>query len=98
MAVRVWFENANGEQRVIKNTANTWAEVNQAIDEFIARCNHNKTNARKRAYGVAYNPAYDKPFVRYYTRIWQQEDGRWRIDVGSHSEFFLWEGNYEATL
>lgn len=90
MAKRVWFENSNGERRVIKNTANTWAEVNQTIDEFINRCNINKTNARKRAYGANYNPAYDNPFVRYYTRTWE-EDGMTKIDVGSHTEFFYWE-------
>lgn len=95
MAKKVWFEDVNGKERVIKNTANTWTEVNQAIDEFIKRCNINKTNARKRLYGDAYDPAYDNPFVRYYTRCWKQEDGRTRIDVGSHSEFFIWEGEYE---
>ncbi len=90
MSCRVWFENANGERRVIKNTANTWVEVNQAIDEFIRRCNVNKTNARKRAYGINYNPDYDNPFIRYYTRTWE-EDGMTKIDVGSHTEFFYWE-------
>ena len=90
MSCRVWFENANGERRVIKNTANTWAEVNQAIDEFIKRCNVNKTNARKRAYGANYNPDYDNPFVCYYTRTWE-ENGMTKIDVGSHTEFFYWE-------
>ena len=94
MAMRLWFENSAGEERVIKNTATTWAEVDQAIDEFINRCNINKTNARKRMYGEKYNPSYDQPFIRYYTRVWEQEDGRTRIDVGSHTEFFIWEGKY----
>lgn len=94
MAMRLWFEDSNGNERVIKNTATTWAEVNQAIDEFIRRCNVNKTNARKRHYGDAYDPAYDHPFVRYYTRVWKQADGRTKIDVGSHTEFFIWEGEY----
>ena len=98
MAMRLWFENSNGEERVIKNTANTWTEVNQAIDEFIHRCNINKTNTRKRIYGDAYDPKYDNPFIRYYTRVWKQNDGRTKIDVGSHTEFFIWEGDYEETL
>ena len=90
MAQRVWFENSNGERRVIKDAANTWAEVDFAINEFIHRCNVNKTNARKQIYGADYNPAYDHPFVRYYTRTWE-EDGMTKIDVGSHTEFFYWE-------
>ena len=94
--MKLWFQNSNGERRVIKNTANTWAEVNQAIDEFIKRCNINKTNARKRAYGANYNPIYDVPFVRYYTRTWE-EDGMTKIDVGSHTEFFYWEGKDAET-
>lgn len=91
MAMRLWFEDAEGNERVIKNTATTWVEVNQAIDEFIKRCNINKTNARKRYYGEDYDPAYDRPFVRHYTRVWEQKDGRTCIDVGSHTEFFIWE-------
>lgn len=79
MAKRVWFENSNGERRVIKNTANTWAEVNQTIDEFINRCNR-----RKAIEGTG------NPFTRYYTRTWE-EDGMTKIDVGSHTEFFYWE-------
>ena len=79
MDKRLWFENSCGQERIIKNNARTWEEVNTAIDEFIARCN--QTNM--------------KPFVRYYTRIWQQADGRTRIDVGSHTEFFIWEGKYD---
>lgn len=96
MAMRLWFEDSNGNERVIKNTATTWAEVNEAIDAFINRCNINKTNERKQYYGDAYDPAYDRPFVRYYTRIWKQSDGRTKIDVGSHTEFFIWEGEYDG--
>ena len=95
MAKRVWFENSNGEERVIKNTANTWQEVNQAIDEFINRCNINKINTAKRKYGADFDTTKVPLFERYYTRIWTQEDGRTRIDVGSHTEFFIWENKYE---
>lgn len=95
MAKRVWFENANGEERVIKNTANTWAEVNEAIKTFIRRCNVNKHNEAKRIYGDQYDPSKVQEFKWYYTRCWKQEDGRVKIDVGSHTEFFLWEGELE---
>lgn len=96
MAKRVWFENSYGEERVIKNTANTWIEVNDAINEFINRCNINKINAAKRKYGDNFDATKVPLFERYYTRIWTQEDGRTRIDVGSHTEFFIWEGKYES--
>lgn len=96
MTERLWFEDSNGNERIIKDTVKTWDEVNAAIDEFIKMCNINKTNARKQRYGEAYDSKYDHPFIRYYTRIWKQEDGRIKIDVGSHTEFFLWEGEYES--
>ena len=95
MAKRVWFENSCGEERVIKNTANTWIEVNDAINEFINRCNINKINAAKRKYGDDFDATKVPLFERYYTRVWTQKDGRTRIDVGSHTEFFIWEGKYE---
>lgn len=95
VAKRVWFENAQGEERVIKNTANTWHEVMQAINEFIDRCNQNKINAAKRKFGEDYDESKVPLFKHYYTRTWKQEDGRTRIDVGSHSEFFIWEGRYD---
>lgn len=91
---RLWFENADGEERVINKHADTWAEVNETIDEFIKQCNIKKSNTRKLIYGDSYDPAKDNPFIRYYTRVWQQKDGRTRIDVGSHTEFFIWEGKY----
>jgi len=94
MAMRLWFENSNGEERVIKNIANTWAEVDQAITEFINRCNMNKHAAAKQIFGDQYDPSKVNEFKRYYTRVWEQEDGRIKIDVGSHTEFFVWEGKY----
>ena len=74
----LWFENCNGVRRQICDCT-TWKEVNRSIDEFIAQANVNK-------------PA-DKIFKRYYTRVWK-EDGMTKIDVGSHTEFFYWEGEY----
>lgn len=95
MAKRLWFENSNGDERVIKNTAETWADVHQAIQEFINRCNINKHNESKRRYGDDYDPSKVREFEWLYTRCWTQEDGRTRIDVGSHTEFFIWEGEYK---
>ena len=86
MAKRVWFENSRGEERVIKNTAKTWAEAYDAIKDFVDRCNQ-----RKAVSG-------GKPFEIYYVRTWKQEDGRTRIDVGSHTEFFIWEGDIENEI
>lgn len=77
--MRLWFENVWEQERVISNDCNTWEDVYSAIEEFIADCNRKWPNKT--------------PFKWYYTRTWRQEDGRTRIDVGSHSEFFIWEGN-----
>ncbi len=95
--MKLWFENSNGDVRVIADCA-TWQEVSQQIDIFIAQCNEKKTAARKAYYGDQYDPSRDNPFVRYYTRVWQQQDGKTRIDVGSHTEFFIWEGQYDARV
>ena len=80
--MRLWFENVWEQERVISNDCNTWEDVHSAIEEFIADCNRKWPNKT--------------PFKWYYTRTWQQEDGRTRIDVGSHSEFFIWEGKYDG--
>ena len=80
--MKLWFENAYGKERIISNECNTWEEVHAAIEAFITECNRKWPNKT--------------PFQWYYTRIWQQEDGRTRIDVGSHTEFFIWEGKYDG--
>lgn len=74
---KLWFENVWEEECVIADPCNTWEEVNLAIDNFIRDCNDKWPKKT--------------PFKRYYTRTWQQEDGRIRIDVGSWSEFFIWD-------
>jgi hypothetical protein len=79
----LWFENSYGQEREIAQV-NTWQGVYREIDKFITECNE-----RNRADGA-------KEFKTYYTRIWQQEDGRWRIDVGSHSEFFITDVPYNV--
>jgi len=91
----LWFENSNGVRRQICDCAN-WDEVTKSIEEFIAQCNINKHNAARERYGKDYDPAKVVPFVSYYTRVWE-EDGMTKIDVGSHTEFFYWEGKYDNT-
>lgn len=93
----LWFEDANGHERAIANCHN-WKEVTSEINNFVNQCNVNKANARKQIYGKDYDPAHDNPFHIYCTRIWKQEDGRLRIDVGSHTEFFIWEGSLEEVI
>ena len=75
---KLWFGNHLGQERVIAE-CQTFQEVNQAIDKFIAECNAKRTDGR--------------PFKRYYTRIWN-EGGRSVFDVGSHTEFFYYEIPY----
>jgi len=94
MANKVWFQDANGNEQVIKNTAMTWEEVDEVINIFIRRCNVNKINQAKRTYGDQYDESKVPLFKRYYTRCWKMEDGRTKIDVGSHTEFFIWENKY----
>ena len=53
---------------------NTLEQVNVAINRFIAKANENKK----------------KPFVRYYTRMWVEDNQTW-FDVGSHTEYFIWD-------
>lgn len=76
MKMKLWFENVWEEERVIAEVEN-WEDINREINKFIDECNE-----RNRAHGA-------KEFRSYYIRTWQQEDGRIRIDVGSHSEFFI---------
>lgn len=88
----LWFENSQGVKRQICDCA-TWEEVCQSIREFIDQCNINKHNMAKERYGKDYDPSKVVPFVSYYMRVWE-EGGMTKIDVGSHTEFFFWEGKY----
>lgn len=72
---KLWFRNSEGNERVIAE-CETWQEVNKNIDQFIDDCNKKWPNR--------------KPFKSYYTRSWV-EDGRTIFDVGSWSEFFVWD-------
>lgn len=35
----------------------------------------------------------ERNFKNYYTRVWKTDEGV-MFDVGSHTEFFLWDGKY----
>lgn len=90
--MKLWFENASGVRRIIKDSCNTWEDVNKAIDEFIANCNTNKHKLAREKYGKDYDPSKVVPFVSYYRRQWQDEEiGMIKIDVGSWTEFFYVE-------
>ena len=73
----LWFENSWGEREAIAD-CNTQDEVFDEINAFIDRVNENRSPD-------------SHPFVIYYIRTWE-EDGMTKFDVGSHTEFFLWEG------
>ena len=77
--MKLWFSNSRGEEREIAD-CDTWANVTREIHKFIHECNAKK-------------PKSANPFKSYYTRVWE-ENGRTIIDVGSHTEFFIWEGKY----
>ena len=77
--MKLYFENHLGIRRWIA-TCDNWEDVMDCIQKFIDQANENK-------------PANAPRFKSYYTRIWE-EDGLTKIDVGSHTEFFYWEGKY----
>ena len=91
--MKLWFENSEGNERLIAD-CHTWQDVNETIDDFIENCNSRKIAASMDRYGEEFDMSKVNLFKRYYTRVWEQKDGRTRIDVGSHTEFFIWEGKY----
>ena len=80
--MKLWFRNSYDEERIIAENCDNLEDVCTAIQNFIDECNKRKSPNQR-------------PFVSYYKRLWRQEDGRTCIDVGSHSEFFIWEGIVE---
>ena len=72
---RLWFQNSLGKKRQIAD-CDTRQEVLECIRMFINQANVGK--------------AKDKQFKSYYTREWS-ENGRTWFDVGSWSEFFIWD-------
>lgn len=93
--MKLLFENNLGHRRVIQDNCNTWEDVNKAIDTFVAKCNADKYKMAKERYGKEYDSSKVKPFKRYYTRIWEEDDMT-KIDIGSHTEFFYWEGKFNT--
>ena len=76
----LWFENHLGIKRQIYD-CETWEDVCLAINKFIEQKNEGKPEGKK--------------FNSHYMRVWE-EDGMTKIDVGSWSEFFYWEGKYPS--
>jgi hypothetical protein len=93
----LWFENNEGKERLIA-AVETWKDVYHCIDEFIKQCNDNKVQRSKEIYKENFDESKVQLFKSYYTRVWRQEDGRWRIDVGSHTEFFITDVPYEGNV
>ena len=93
----LWFENSEGKERLIAAVDN-WKDIHYCIDGFIKQCNQNKIHQSKEIYGDQYDESKVRFFRSFYTRIWQQEDGRWCIDVGSHNEFFITDLPYEGDV
>ena len=91
----LWFENNEGKERLIA-AVETWQDVYHCINEFIKQCNQNKILRSKEIYGKDYDESKVRFFKSYYTRIWQQADGRYRLDVGSHTEFFITDLPYKG--
>ena len=91
----LWFENSEGKERLIAAPSD-WHGVQHCINEFIKQCNHNKILQSKEIYGAYFDKSKVPLFKSYYTRVWRQEDGRWRIDVGSHTEFFITDVPHEV--
>ena len=92
--MNLWFENNEGKERLIASVEN-WNDVHDCINKFIKQCNQNKILRSKEIYGTDYDESKVRFFKSYYTRVWPQEDGRCRIDVGSHTEFFITDLTYE---
>lgn len=74
----VIFKSSRGEERYI----DTVCDTGNFTDGGFSNCYKIMNNYIKKI-----NPNYKI----YYTRIWQQPDGRYCVDVGSHSEFFYFE-------
>lgn len=72
---KLWFRNSEGVEREIAN-CETRQEVHASINKFVDDCNKKWPNR--------------KPFKSYYTRSWV-ENGRTILDIGSWSEFFVWD-------
>lgn len=70
--MKLYFENAYGDSRLIAECSNE-SEIYVNIHNFIKECNKNKPKTNQ--------------FTSYYTRTWTENGKTW-YDVGSHSEYF----------
>lgn len=73
--MKLIFQNSNGEEHRI-GYPKDWDEAIFYIREFVSRCNKRKEE----------NSQFSIPYIRAY-----KQDGRVKLDVGSHTEFFFIE-------
>lgn len=73
--MKLIFQNSNGEEHRIGYPGD-WDEAIFYIREFVSRCNKRKEE----------NSQFSIPYIRAY-----KQDGRVKLDVGSHTEFFFIE-------
>ena len=81
--MKLWFEDRYKCRQEVGDCKN-WREISLAINAFIAG-----TNAMRKMDAT--------PYKIHYLRTWD-EDGEVVIDIGSHSEFFIWEGSNAQLL
>lgn len=62
-------------------------------DEFLANCNDFYT-----ANSVINHFLKEHNFKSYYSRMWISAPGHLKIDVGSHTEFFIIKGPVEKIM
>ena len=75
-----------------------WFQNNQDNEYVIADCKTgDEVNKAIKQFIDEKNKNKDKPFKSYYTRVWE-ENNRLAIDIGSHTEFFFWEGTMNDYL
>ena len=79
---KLYFKNSKGEQRPIADI-NSWDEIFDEMHKHVDKCN--EANREKGC----------REFQWYYTRCWyDKDDDMTTFDIGSHTEFFIAEGNW----
>lgn len=79
---KLYFENSKGERKHIADI-NKSSEIFHEIHKHIDKCN--EVNKKKGC----------REFQWFYTRLWyNEEDNETHFDVGSHTEFFIAEGDW----
>ena len=59
-------------------------------NQFGERREIGRANTREEVYKIIDTFLKDHNYKSYYVRTWDENDGT-HYDVGSHSEFFIWE-------